>query len=147
MSLIIGSFDVIIGMDWLSPYRAEILSYDKELRLSLPNGKSLMIYRDMSSGNLRIISCMKVQKYLHKKYYAFLAHVVNKEERKEIKDIHQVCDCPDVFPEDLTGLPPIRDVEFQIDLVLGATLVEKSPYRLAPFGNTRNVWIASRASQ
>nr|GEZ57331.1 putative reverse transcriptase domain-containing protein [Tanacetum cinerariifolium]GEZ60720.1 putative reverse transcriptase domain-containing protein [Tanacetum cinerariifolium] len=39
---------------------------------------------------------------------------------------------PDVFPEDLSGLPPIRQVEFQIDLILGTEPVAHAPYRLAP---------------
>ncbi|GKF74319.1 hypothetical protein Tco_0220651, partial [Tanacetum coccineum] len=41
-------------------------------------------------------------------------------------------DFPEVFPEDLPGLPPTRQVEFQIDLVPGAAPVARAPYRLAP---------------
>ncbi|GKF67933.1 hypothetical protein Tco_0197612 [Tanacetum coccineum] len=46
--------------------------------------------------------------------------------------MENVRDFPEVFPEDLPGLPPTRQVEFQIDLVLGAALVARAPYRLAP---------------
>ena len=79
------------------------------------------------------MSCTKARKYLRKGYISFLAHVV-KDEGKGVKiqDTPIVRDFPEVFPDDLPGLPPIRPVEFQIDLVPGATPVAKSPYRLAP---------------
>ena len=133
MPMPIGSFDFIIGMDWLSSHHAEILCHEKAIRLPLLNGEALIIYRDKSGKNLKVISCTKTQKYLHKKCSAFLAHIVDRKRKtKEIKDIPQVCDFPDVFPEDLPGIPPVRQVEFRIELILGATPVAKSPYRLAP---------------
>ena len=49
-----------------------------------------------------------------------------------VKDVPIVCEYPDVFPDDLPGLPPDRQVEFRIDLVPGAAPIAKSPYRLAP---------------
>nr|GFB04463.1 retrovirus-related Pol polyprotein from transposon 17.6 [Tanacetum cinerariifolium] len=67
----------------------------------------------------------------------FLAHVTTKEvedksEKKRLEDVPIVRNFPEVFPEDLSGLPPIRPVEFQIDLVPGAAPVARAPYRLAP---------------
>ncbi|GJT05868.1 putative reverse transcriptase domain-containing protein [Tanacetum coccineum] len=56
----------------------------------------------------------------------------DKSERKQIEDVPIVRDFPEVFPEDLPGLPPTRPVEFQIDLVPGAAPVARAPYRLAP---------------
>ncbi|GJY53345.1 putative reverse transcriptase domain-containing protein [Tanacetum coccineum] len=76
-----GSFDVIIGMDWLSNKKAEIVCHEKVVRIPLPDGK-IVVVRDI----------------------------------------------PEVFPDDLSGLPPIREIE----LTLGATPVAKSPFRLAP---------------
>ncbi|GJV04669.1 hypothetical protein Tco_1338238 [Tanacetum coccineum] len=55
-----------------------------------------------------------------------------KVDEPKVGDISVVRDFVDVFPEDFSGLPPQRQVEFRIDLVHGATLVAKSPYRLAP---------------
>ncbi|KAJ0948651.1 putative nucleotidyltransferase, Ribonuclease H [Helianthus annuus] len=76
---------------------------------------------------------MKTQKCLRKGCVAFLAHVVDKEvEELKLEDIPVVRDYPKVFPEDLPGLPPQRQVEFHIDLVPGAAPVAKAPYRLAP---------------
>ncbi|GKG16948.1 hypothetical protein Tco_0361905 [Tanacetum coccineum] len=67
----------------------------------------------------------------------FLAHVTTKEtkyksEKKRLEDVPIVQDFPDVFPEDLPGLPPTRQVEFQIDLIPGAAPVARAPYQLAP---------------
>ncbi|GKE82682.1 hypothetical protein Tco_1552682, partial [Tanacetum coccineum] len=55
-----------------------------------------------------------------------------KSDEKRLEDIPVVREFPEVFPEDLPGLPPVRQVEFQIDLIPGATLVARAPYRLAP---------------
>ncbi|GKB05974.1 putative reverse transcriptase domain-containing protein [Tanacetum coccineum] len=67
----------------------------------------------------------------------FLAQISAKKEEdkskgKQIKDVPIVRDFPEVFPEDLPGLPPARPVEFQIDLIPGAAPVARAPYRLAP---------------
>ncbi|GJS28235.1 putative reverse transcriptase domain-containing protein [Tanacetum coccineum] len=55
-----------------------------------------------------------------------------KVNEQKLKDIPVVCEFPGVFPEDLSGLPPSREVEFCIELIPGAVPVAKSPYRLAP---------------
>ncbi|GKD41217.1 putative reverse transcriptase domain-containing protein [Tanacetum coccineum] len=68
----------------------------------------------------------------------FLAHVTTKEtkdksENKRLEDVPIVQDFPEVFPEDLPGLPPTRQVEFQINLILGDAPVAQAPYQLSPF--------------
>ncbi|GKB09710.1 putative reverse transcriptase domain-containing protein [Tanacetum coccineum] len=108
MPIDLGSFDIIIGMDWLAKNHAVIVCDEKI-----------------------------AQKYMEKGCQLFLAQVTvkeNKDESKEkrLEDVPTVRDFPEVFPEDLPGLPPIRQVEFQIDLVPGAAPVARAPYRLAP---------------
>ncbi|GJY08287.1 hypothetical protein Tco_0375341 [Tanacetum coccineum] len=88
-------------------------------------------------STLSIISCEKAQKYMEKGCQLFLAQITVKENKdkskeKRLEDVPTVWDFPKVFPEDLPGLPPIRKVEFQIDLVPGAAPVARAPYRLAP---------------
>ncbi|GJY19694.1 putative reverse transcriptase domain-containing protein [Tanacetum coccineum] len=105
MPVEMGSFDVIIGMDWLSKYSAVIDCAKKIVRI--PSGSEILIVRGdgCSEGHrtrLNVISCTKVQKYL-------------------LKGSH-----------DFSGLPPTRQVEFQIDLIPGAAPVARAPYRLAP---------------
>nr|GFD30482.1 putative reverse transcriptase domain-containing protein [Tanacetum cinerariifolium] len=84
------------------------------------------------------ISSTKTQKYMLKGFPIFLAHITateveDKSEKKRVEDVPIVQEFPDVFPEDLPGLPPTRQVEFQIDLVPGSAPVAQTPYRLVPF--------------
>ncbi|GJT50453.1 hypothetical protein Tco_0976610 [Tanacetum coccineum] len=65
-------------------------------------------------------------------WYATIAHPVDNSEGKQIKDVPIVRDFPEVFPEDLPGVPPAQPVEFQIDLIPGAAPIGRAPYRLAP---------------
>nr|GFA93283.1 putative reverse transcriptase domain-containing protein [Tanacetum cinerariifolium] len=88
-------------------------------------------------SRLIIISCSKAQEYMPKGCQIFLAQISAKKEEdksegKKLKDVPIIRDFPKVFLEDLLGLPLARPVEFQIDLISGATLVARAPYRLAP---------------
>ncbi|GJX68560.1 putative reverse transcriptase domain-containing protein [Tanacetum coccineum] len=108
MPVPLGSFDVIIGMDWLTKYHGVIICDEKI-----------------------------AQEYLSRGCDVFLAHVTIKEAKdeskgKRLENVPIVRDFPKVFPEDLSGIPPARQVEFQIDLVPGAAHVVWAPYRLAP---------------
>nr|GEW74911.1 reverse transcriptase domain-containing protein [Tanacetum cinerariifolium] len=88
-------------------------------------------------SRLTVISCSKAQEYLAKGCQIFLAQISAKKEEdrsegKQLEDVPVVQDYPEFFPNDLPGLPPARPVEFQIDLIPGAALVARAPYRLAP---------------
>nr|GEW20821.1 hypothetical protein [Tanacetum cinerariifolium] len=105
-----GSFDVIIGMDWLAKYYALIVCDEKVARI--PYGDEVLIIR------------------------VYLAQVTSKKakdksEEKRLEEVPIVREFPKVFLEDLPGLPPARQVEFQTDLVLGTAPVARGPYRLA----------------
>nr|GEU74953.1 putative reverse transcriptase domain-containing protein [Tanacetum cinerariifolium] len=98
------SFDIVIGMDWLSKYHAKII-YDEEV-VHIPIEDETLIIR---------------------------AQVMEKKsDEKRLENIPIVREFPDIFPEELPGLPPVRQVEFQIDLIPRATHVARAPYRLAP---------------
>ncbi|GJT92918.1 putative nucleotidyltransferase, ribonuclease H [Tanacetum coccineum] len=140
MPVELGSFNVIIGMDWLSKYHAVIVCVEKIV--SIPFGDEILIVRGDGSSNkhgtrLNIISCTKAQEYLTKGCHVFLANITatkdeDKSKEKRLEDVPVVQEFPEVFPEDLPGIPPTRQVEFRIDLVPGATPVARAPYRLAP---------------
>ncbi|GJU15336.1 putative reverse transcriptase domain-containing protein [Tanacetum coccineum] len=108
-----GSFDVIIGMDWLSNYKAEIICHEKVVRIPLPDGKVLRVLGERPEEKARFLMGAKAGD-------------------KKQEEIVVVRDFPEVFPDDLSGLPPIREIEFRIELIPRATPVAKSPYRLAP---------------
>ncbi|GKE99895.1 hypothetical protein Tco_0023246 [Tanacetum coccineum] len=140
MPVEMGSFDVIIGMDWLAKYHAVIVCDEKLVRI--PFGDKTLIFHGDGSNNghesrLNIISCTKTQKYLLEGCPIFLAQVTmkkaeDKSKEKQLEEVPIVQDFPEVFPEDLPGIPPTRQVEFQIDLIPGAAPVARAPYRLAP---------------
>lgn len=127
-------------MDWLSKYRTNIL-YDKKI-VCVPYGREFLdIQGDRGDhggpSRLNIISCTKAQKFIEKGCYLFLAHVSAKKGKemgeKRIEEVPVVRDFPEVFPDDLPGIPPVRQVEFRIELMPGAAPVARAPYRLAPF--------------
>ncbi|GJR63413.1 putative reverse transcriptase domain-containing protein [Tanacetum coccineum] len=136
MLVLLGSFDVIVGMDWLTKYHGVIICDEKIVRV--PFGREMLIFQgnginQREESRLNIISCTKAQEYLSKGCDVFLAYITMKEakdksEGKRLEDVPIVRD----FPEDFPGIPPARQVEFQIDLVPGAAPVAWAPYRLAP---------------
>ncbi|GJX86267.1 putative reverse transcriptase domain-containing protein [Tanacetum coccineum] len=102
MLIKLGSFDVVIGMDWLSKYHARIIC-DKKV-VHIPINDETLIIRVMEK----------------------------KSDEKRLEDIPVVREFPEVIPEDLPGLPLVCQVEFQIDLIPGVAPVARAPYRLAP---------------
>nr|GEX96694.1 putative reverse transcriptase domain-containing protein [Tanacetum cinerariifolium] len=110
--------------------------YDIEL------ADEILIFCSDESNNrhesrLNIISCMKAKKYSLKGCPIFLAHVTTKKaedksNEKQLEDVPIVQDFLEVFPEDLSCIPPTRQVKFQINLILSAAHVTRAPYRLAP---------------
>ncbi|GKB73792.1 hypothetical protein Tco_0935204 [Tanacetum coccineum] len=134
MPIELGSFHVIIGMEWLSQHNVKIICGDKVVHIPI-NNETLVIRGDRSGTRLNIISCVKTQKYIKRGCCMFLAHITKKKsEEKRLKDVPIVYDFPKVFPRDLPGLPLPRQVEFQIELVPGAAPVTQAPYRLSPSG-------------
>ncbi|GJW96627.1 putative reverse transcriptase domain-containing protein [Tanacetum coccineum] len=132
MPIELGTFDVIIGMDWLVKHDAVIVCGEKVVRIPYGN-KTLIVEGDKGGSRLNIISCIKARKYVEQGCHLFLAHVTKKKSKeKRMEDMPVIRDFPEVFPEELPGLPPPRQVEFQIDLVPGAAPVARAPYRLAP---------------
>ncbi|GJT02831.1 putative reverse transcriptase domain-containing protein [Tanacetum coccineum] len=114
MPVEMGSFDVIIGMDWLSKYQAVIVCAEKIVLI--PYGNETLIIRGDGSNQgsetrLNIISSTRTQKYMLKGCQVFLAHVTTKEaedksEEKRLEDVPILRDFPEVFPEDFYRLAP-----------------------------------------
>ncbi|GJS76601.1 putative reverse transcriptase domain-containing protein [Tanacetum coccineum] len=108
-----GSFDVIVGMDWLSNQKAVIVCYEKIVRIPVEGGKVLCVQGECNFRKTKTLMSTKANE-------------------PTLSDIPIVRDFEDVFPNDLSGLPPQRQVEFCIDLIPRAKPVAKSPYWLAP---------------
>ncbi|GJT81322.1 putative nucleotidyltransferase, ribonuclease H [Tanacetum coccineum] len=108
-----GSFDVIVGMDWLSQHKAVMVCHEKVVEIPGEDGRILRVHGERAVGITKSLKSAK-------------------EDEPKLSDISVVRGFKDVFPEDLSGLPPQRQMEFRIDLVPKVTPVAKSPYRLAP---------------
>nr|GEZ84315.1 hypothetical protein [Tanacetum cinerariifolium] len=107
------SFDAIIGMGWLSNHKAEIIFHEKVVRIPLQNGKVLRVIGERPEEKMRHLMSAKAK------------------EQKQ-KEIVVVRDFPEVFLDDLSRLPPIREIKFNIEVIPRAIPIGKSPYRLAP---------------
>ncbi|GJU37803.1 putative reverse transcriptase domain-containing protein [Tanacetum coccineum] len=139
----LGSFDVIIGMDWLRRCHVVIVCDEKLVRIPYRNetlifrgNKSndesviLVIHLSHVSKGLKTLKCTNgLVRSSFARYHAKKEE--DKSEGKQLKDVPIIRDFPEVFPKDLSGLPPARPVEFQIDLIPGAAPVARAPYRLA----------------
>nr|GEV33844.1 putative reverse transcriptase domain-containing protein [Tanacetum cinerariifolium] len=109
MPVPLGSFDVIIRMDWLTKCHGVII-YDEKI-VRVPFGREMLIFqgngdKQREESRLNIISCTKAQRYLSKVCDVFLAHITMKEAKdkskgKRLEDVPIVKDFPEVFPEDL----------------------------------------------
>ncbi|GKD93707.1 putative reverse transcriptase domain-containing protein [Tanacetum coccineum] len=106
MPIELGTFDVIIGMDWLVKDDTLIVCGKKEIHIPVKGEK------------------------IHRKGMPFVYSACDRE--KHLEGVPILCNFPEVFPDDLPGLPPPRQVEFEIELVPGAAPVTRAPYRLAP---------------
>ncbi|GKE10193.1 putative reverse transcriptase domain-containing protein [Tanacetum coccineum] len=131
MPIKLGTFDVIIGMDWLVKHDAVIVCDEKVVCIPYGN-KTLKVESDKGVSLLKVISCIKARKYIERGCHLFLAHVTKKNlKEKRLEDVPVIRDFTEVFHDDFSGLSPPRQVEFQIDLVPGAAPVARVPYRLA----------------
>jgi hypothetical protein len=104
--------DVILGMDWLTAHKGVISCSPRLVTLEHPSGKKIEVEPLKSRDVPQVYN-------------------LNSLEKKTPEDVPVICEYPDVFPEELPGLPPDRDVEFVIDLVPGTAPIAKRPYRMS----------------
>ncbi|GJX78510.1 reverse transcriptase domain-containing protein [Tanacetum coccineum] len=152
MPIELGSF-VIVVMDWLAKYHAVIDCAEKIVHIPWGN-ETLVVHGDESNqGNgtcLNIISCTKTHKYLLKGHRVFLSHVTTKEiedksGEKRLEDVPIVRDFPKVFPEELLGLLPTRQVEFLNRFDAWCCTCSTNTLSIGSFRNERVVRATARA--
>ncbi|KAL0533560.1 hypothetical protein IC582_027595 [Cucumis melo] len=126
-------FDVILGMDWLAANHASIDCSRKEVTFNPPSLASFKFKGGGSKSLPQIISAIRASKLLSQGTWGILASVVDTREADvSLSSEPVVRDYPDVFPEELPGLPPHREVEFTIELEPGTVPISRAPYRMAP---------------
>ncbi|KAJ4981049.1 hypothetical protein NE237_031886 [Protea cynaroides] len=127
-------FDVILGMDWLARHSANLLCAEKKITFKDKEEAELSFSGTKLPQRCKLILlALKAKKCLEKGAIGYLVSVVDlTKDAPRMEDIDVVWDYPDIFPEELPGLPPDRATEFVIDLIPGAVPVSKAPYRMAP---------------
>ena len=105
----------------------------KRVTLRTPNEDEVTFINERSNHLSDVISAATARTMVRKGCEVYLAYVIETEKaRPSVSDIPTVSDFPDVFPQELPGLPPQREIEFVIDVVPGATSASITPYRMAP---------------
>ncbi|XP_049381296.1 uncharacterized protein LOC125845822 [Solanum stenotomum] len=126
-------FDVVLGMDWLHAYYASIDCRTRRVKFQFPSEPIL----EWESQNVvvkgRFISCIKARKLISKGCLYHLVRVRDVESKTlPIESVPIVNEFLDVFPNDLPGVPPEREIDFGIDLLPDTQPISIPPYRMAP---------------
>ena len=125
-------FDVILGMDWLSRHQVVVDCRMKRVTLRAPSGEEVTFIGERSNPLSNVISATTARTMVRKGCEAYLAYVIDtKRAESSLLDIPTICDYSNVLPEELPRLLPLREIEFAIDVVQGATSTSITPYRMA----------------
>ncbi|XP_070050905.1 uncharacterized protein [Nicotiana tomentosiformis] len=121
-------FDVILGMDWLSPYHAILDCQAKTVTLAMPGLPHLECKEIPGHSTSRVISYVRARRMVEKGCLAYLAHIRYSSVDVASKDLVPVFrEFLDVFPADLPRMPPDKDIDFCIDLALGTQPISIPP--------------------
>ncbi|GJX43410.1 putative reverse transcriptase domain-containing protein [Tanacetum coccineum] len=126
-------FDIILGIDWLAAHRATIDCHSRRVIFGDIHAPEFIYHGSLPGKSMKIISALKARTLLSHGCEGFLATI--HDTTSDVSSIHDqpiVSEFQDVFPKELLGIPPIRDVEFNIELIPGAEPISKAPYRMAP---------------
>ncbi|XP_042465609.1 uncharacterized protein LOC122048066 [Zingiber officinale] len=126
-------FDIILGMDWLAMNHATVDCGARVVTFR-PPGLSSWVFFGTRSDRIAVISAMQARRLLAQGCQGYLLSMVKagSDVLPQLSDVAIVREFPDVFPDELPGLPPKRQVEFTIELVPGTAPVSRTPYRMAP---------------
>jgi len=129
----LGSYDILIGMDWLEKHWSLINCKTKTINYMNEEGKRQEIQGILRPLKLRLVTTSKLAKCIRKgcQIYAIQVGYTNSKEKfVSLENMPVVQNFPDVFPEEILGLPPKRDIDFTIELIPGDALVSQAPYRM-----------------
>ncbi|XP_073298318.1 uncharacterized protein [Primulina huaijiensis] len=126
-------FDIILGMDWLARNNAMVDCKEKRVKLRTPDQEEV-VFHGKPKERKSLLSASQAWRAIKSGEDVYLAMVSEIKEEVELKleDIPIVREFPDVFPEELSGTVPNREVEFEINLVPGAAPISKASYKMAP---------------
>ena len=131
----LGSYDILIGMDWLEQHRVVLNCFDKTFTCMNNDGKLISIKRIPRKTTVRNISALQLKRVVRKGCKAYAVTVTNEEninmiDKLKLEDIPVLKEYLDVFPKEISGLPLKRELDFTIELVPAAMPNSKAPYRI-----------------
>ena len=129
----IQDFDVILGMDWLSRHHATMDCFRKEVKFCRPGEPDITFCGVRKILSSSMMSMMMAGKMLRRSYPGYLVYAVEvRDDDMRLEDIPIVKEFSDVFPDDLPGLPPNKEIDFKIALAPRTEQISRAPYRMAP---------------
>ena len=134
LALPFHEFDLILGMDWLSKHQAIVDCDKKIIRLKCSDLLEVTLHDIQFRVVPNVILAMQARQLLRKGCEAFFFSLVldSKRGQVDVEKIPVVKEFLDVFPKELPGIPPEREVDLSIEVVHGTTPISKAPYRMAP---------------
>ena len=127
----IQDFNVILGMDWLSQHHTTMDCVIKEVKFCRPGEPKITFCGVRKILSSSMMSVMMAGKMLRKSYPGYLAYAVEvRDDDMRLEDILVVREFPDVFPDDLLGLPPDREIDFHIELAPRTESILRAPCRM-----------------
>ncbi|XP_070053442.1 uncharacterized protein [Nicotiana tomentosiformis] len=126
-------FDIILGIDWLSPYYVILEYHAKTVKLAMPGLPRLEWRSTLDYNPSSVISFLKAQWMVEKGFDAYPAYVRDVSvDTTTIESVPVVSDYPDVFLANLPDMSPDKDNDFGIDLLPGTQSIFIPPYYMAP---------------
>ncbi|XP_070046660.1 uncharacterized protein [Nicotiana tomentosiformis] len=122
-----------MGMDWLYSCFPKIDYRTRTVRIELPKEPVVEWKEDNLVPNGRFISYLKATKMINKGCISHLVQVMDTNaEAPTLESVLVVKEFPEVFPDELHGIPPDREIDFGIDVMQGTQPISIPPYRMAP---------------
>ena len=131
----LGSCDLLIVMDWLEQHRVILNFYDKTFTCIKNDGKPISVKGIPRKTTIRKISALQLKRAVGKGCKAYAVTItdeenLNKTKKLKLEDIPVLREYADVFQKEIPGLPPKRELDFTIELVLGVVPSSKAHYRM-----------------
>jgi hypothetical protein len=129
----LGSYDLLIGMDWIVAYKTKLVCYQKTLECVNEEGRKITLQGIQKLVSVRRILSLQMKKYCRKGCPLYAIQVLEsvEDEKPNLEDHPILREYIDVFPEEVLGLPPRRDIDLSIELAPGAVSVSRTPSRMS----------------
>ena len=129
----LGSYDILIGMNWLESHKVKLDYYNKTFECMDEEGNPVVVKGIPKVISVRQVLAMLLKKFYRKCFQFYVAHIPEPtgDETSRLEDYQVLQEFKDVFPDEILGLPPKRDIDFTIELVPGVAPMSETPYKMS----------------